>query len=151
MAAWAPLIRPPFFRYSRVSSATYMTMSGRAGFEDLGDLRGRRPSAASSTPIRARIPWAIEAPSESTTWISRSGSMSRAIWALLIVPDSVPAAMDRDDRVGAVRERRLVGLLELARRGGRRRRERRVRRDHPLPERLGRELDPGLEASRSRS
>ena len=30
-------------------------------------------------------------PSESTTWISRSGSMSRAIWALLIVPDSVPA------------------------------------------------------------
>ena len=50
-----------------------------------------RPSAASSTPIRARIPSPIEAPSESTTWISRSGSMSRAIWALLIVPDSVPA------------------------------------------------------------
>ena len=37
------------------------------------------------------MPSAIEAPSESTMWISRSGSMSRAIWALLIVPDSVPA------------------------------------------------------------
>ncbi len=50
-----------------------------------------RPSAAIAMPIRARMPWAIEAPSESTTWISRSGSMSRAIWALLMVPDSVPA------------------------------------------------------------
>ena len=38
-----------------------------------------------------RIPSAIDAPSESTTWISRSGSMSRAICALLIVPDRVPA------------------------------------------------------------
>jgi len=25
------------------------------------------------------------------TWISLSGSMSRAIWALLMVPESVPA------------------------------------------------------------
>ena len=28
IAAWAPLIRPPFLRYSSVSSATYMRMSG---------------------------------------------------------------------------------------------------------------------------
>src|SRR6476660_1054231 len=52
-----------------------------------------RPSSASSTPIRARIPWAIDAPFESTTWISRSGSMSRAICALLIAPDRVPATL----------------------------------------------------------
>ena len=33
----------------------------------------------------------MDAPSESTMWISRSGSMSRAICALLMVADRVPA------------------------------------------------------------
>ena len=54
--------------------------------------------SAAETPVGrhldghpASMPSPIEAPSESTMWISRSGSMSRAIWALLIVPDSVPA------------------------------------------------------------
>ena len=68
-----------------------MTMSGARASRISAISAADRPSAASSTAIWARIPSAIEAPSESTTWISRSGSMSRAIWALLIVPDSVPA------------------------------------------------------------
>ena len=93
----------------------------------------------------ARIPSAIEAPSESTTWISRSGSMSRAIWALLIVPDRVPATWIETIASAPAGERRFVGVLELARRRGGGRRERRVGRDHPLPERLGRQLDAGLE------
>ena len=115
MAACVPLIRPPFLRYSRVSRATYMTMSvdrvSSTSAISAADVR----RSASSTPIRARIPSAIDAPSESTTWISRSGSMSRAIWALLIVPDKRAGDVDRDDRLGAGREGGLIGLLELAR------------------------------------
>ena len=91
MAAWAPLIRPPFLRYSRVSTATYIRMSGARASRISAISAAARPSAASSTAMPARIPSAIDAPSESTTWISRSGSMSRAISALLIVPDSGPA------------------------------------------------------------
>ena len=91
MAAWVPLMRPPFFRYSSVSRATYMTMSFERSSRTSAISAAEWPSFARSTPIRARMPSAIEAPSESTTWISRSGSMSRAIWALLIVPESVPA------------------------------------------------------------
>src|SRR4029079_2775552 len=48
-------------------------------------------ASASSSPIRARRPIAIDALSESTMWISRSGSMSRAIRALLMAPDNVSA------------------------------------------------------------
>ena len=68
-----------------------MIMSGARASRTSAISAAERPSAASSTPISARIPSAIDAPSESITWISRSGSMSRAIWALLIVADSVPA------------------------------------------------------------
>ncbi len=72
-------------------------------------------SSAISRPIRARSPVPIEALSESTTWISRSGSMSRAIWALLMVPDSVVATWTDTIASAPVREGRLVGGLEVAR------------------------------------
>src|SRR5439155_583963 len=49
------------------------------------------PRAAISAPSWARIPWPIDALPESTTRMSRSGSIDRPISALLIVPDSVPA------------------------------------------------------------
>ena len=78
-------------------------------------------------------------------WISRSGSMTCAISALFIAPDSLRRDVDRDDRVGAVGEDLVVDRLELA--GARRRGlgERRVRRGHPLPELGGREVDAGPE------
>ena len=67
-----------------------MRMSCGAFLERAGDLLGRRVRLGqleAHPGEDARSP--IDALSESTTWISRSGSMSRAIWALLIVPDSV--------------------------------------------------------------
>ena len=49
------------------------------------------PSLAILTPSSARTPSPIEAPIESTTWISRSGNVARADLAALIVPESVSA------------------------------------------------------------
>ena len=92
------------------------------------------------------MPSAIDAPCESTMWISRSGSMPAAISALLIVPDSLSETWIDDDRVGAVREGRVVDRLELAgaRRGGLR--ERRVRAPSSASQNsLGREVDAGPE------
>ena len=48
-------------------------------------------------------------------WISRSGSMSRAISALLIVPDSVPATWTETIASAPAANARLVGRLEVAR------------------------------------
>ncbi len=53
--------------------------------------------------------------------------------------------VDRDDRLGAVGERRLVRVLEIARRGCGRGRERRIGCGHPLPERGAGHVHPGLE------
>ena len=57
--------------------------------------------------------------------------------------------MDRDDRVGAGGEGRVVGRLEVARRRGGRRREGCVGRRHPHPELVDRHVDAGLVALRA--
>ncbi len=60
------------------------------------------------------MPSPIDATCESTTWMSRSGSMARAIWALLIVPDSVPATWTETIASAPAVEGRFVGRLEVA-------------------------------------
>ena len=53
--------KPPFFRHVAVLIASALTVSAF---------------------FLTRMDWDIDALSESTMWISRFGSMSRAIWAL---------------------------------------------------------------------
>ena len=91
IAAWVPLIRPPFFRYSSVSSETNIRRSFARSVRTSAISSAVLPPAAISWPRKQRIASAIDAPCESTTWISRSGSIDFAISALLIAPDSVPA------------------------------------------------------------
>ncbi len=87
IAAWAPLIRPPFFRYSSVSSATNRSRSTvrRASVDAISAPEA--PAAASSTPSSASRPSPMEAEALSTTWTSRASSISAPSRALLIVPD----------------------------------------------------------------
>ena len=56
IAAWAALIRPPFLRYSSVSTATYRSMSAEPFLERRGDLAAETPAAASRAPSWASIP-----------------------------------------------------------------------------------------------
>ncbi len=89
IVAWAPLIRPPFFRYSSVSSETYIRRSEARSFRTRAISSAETPSFAISRPMNARMPSAIDAPCESTIWISRSGSMPAASSALFIAPESL--------------------------------------------------------------
>ena len=86
---------------------------------------------------------------ESTRWISRSASRSRATWALLNVPDSPEPTVTQTIASAPAAKARLERLLEHARARRRGRRKRRIRGDHPLPERLGRQVDPGPVAVRA--
>ena len=147
MAAWAGLIRPPFLRYSsgveREVEVDVRARAARARRRSWPRRRRRRPSR---TPISARIPTAIDAEPESTTWISRSASMSRAMWALLIVPDSsLPTSTQTIASAPRSKQASKV-VLEVAGAGGGGRRERRAGREHPLPEGVGGQLDAGPEA-----
>ena len=106
------------------------------------------PSAAISTPIRAQDPLGHRrAVRVDDVDLAVGQHVPRDLGALDRARQRA-RDVDRHDRLGAAREGRLVGLLELARRRCGGRRERRVRRGHPLPELLGRQVDPGLEASR---
>ena len=89
MAACGPLIRPPFLRYSSVSRQMTTSASSRRASTARATSSAGVPPAASSAASTARRPWPIDALCESTSWISRSGSRSRATWALLNVPDRV--------------------------------------------------------------
>ena len=67
----------------------------------------------------------------------------------LIVPDSFSTDAHEDDRVGTGDERGVEDRLEVARARRGRRRERGIGSQHPLPELVGREDDPGPEALRA--
>ena len=121
-----------------MSRATNRFEVGLAVLEDGDDLRGGSSGGGHLARHLGEEPSPIEAEPESTTWISRSGSWSRAIVADLIAAESVPADIDADDRVGTPGELALEDPLEVARAGGGGLGERRVGRDHALPELFGR-------------
>ena len=74
IAAWAPLIRPPFLRYSSVSRATYMRRSPVARLE-----RARRSRRPGRPRRRARRPSGRGSPAPSTRPANRRrGSRGRA-------------------------------------------------------------------------
>ncbi len=142
IAAWAPLIRPPFLRYSRVSRATYIAHVRRARLEDLGDLGGRPALGGQLHAHPGQDPLAHRGAQRVDDVDLAVGQHVAGDLGALDRARQRAGDVDRDDRLGAGREGRLVGLLEVAGRRGGGRRERRVRRDHPLPERLGREVRP---------
>ena len=149
MAAWAPLIRPPFLRYSSVSRATYMRMSGARASSTSAMSAADRPSAASSDRHPREDPLGHRGAERVHDVDLAVGQHVPGDLGALDRARQGPGDMDRDDRLGAGLERGLVGVLEVARRRGRGRRERRVRGDHPLPERGRRQLDAGLERLRA--
>ena len=137
MTAWAPLIRPPRRRYSRVSRQTIASTSRERSVTSAATSAPERPVAARSRASIARRAMPKAAVSESTTWISRSGSISRARLADLNVPDRLAATLMHTTDVGPGGEGGLEGVPERDRTGRGRLRERRIGRDHPLPEGLG--------------
>ena len=150
IAAWVPLIRPPFFRYSSVSSVEVDAHVVGPRLERLGDLGGgpalggELDGHPGEDPLGHRRALRVDdvdlAIGQHVAGDLRALDRSR----------QGARDVDRHDRLGAGLEGRLVGVLEVAGRRGGRLRERRVGRDHPLPERLGREVDAGLERLRSR-
>ena len=146
-AARAPLIRPPRFRYSRVSRATNRSTSA------LRSSRTRAISAA-DTPARGQLGAHLgqladahrRRPRVDDVDLAVRRACSRATWADLRVPDRSPDTLTHTIRVGAAIEGGLERREEVARRRGGGGRERRVGRGHPLPEGVRREVDVGPEA-----
>jgi hypothetical protein len=68
-----------------------MPMSSRRRVRTFAISAAATPAPASWTPSSARMPSPIDAPIESTTWISRSLNVAFATWAALIVPESESA------------------------------------------------------------
>ena len=88
IAARAAERRPPLRRYSRVSTATNRSTSGRRSRIAAAISAAAAPAAAISAAIRAGIPVDIDVDPVSMTWISRSGSAWAARVALWNVAES---------------------------------------------------------------
>ena len=146
MAAWAPLIRPPFPEVFEGFEGDVHPHVRGAGLKHVGDLGRRATLGRQLHAHHGQDPLGHRGAERIDDVDLAIGQQVAGDLCALDRAGQGAGNVDRDDRARAGREGRLVGILELARRGGCRRGERRVRRNHPVPERGGRQLDAGLEA-----
>jgi hypothetical protein len=114
IAACAPLIRPPLLEVlERLERDVHPHVRCR-GLERLGDLAAGRSASAISTAMLGQDPLRPSTPERVDDVDLAVGQHVAGDLGGLDRARQRAGDVDRDDRLGAVGERRLVGVLELA-------------------------------------